>query len=164
MTAPSELRPGMVFQTDRGLVKLDRTVSVHGTTWYVGHWHNDRWFYDGWTIEPGELRGKPLRVEATRYNRLTLPFAPLSEGVPPIGEIMSISLNLQTVTLPVVWEPGGVNSSRLRIGAMVGVGRVWFTDGAWYASTYAHGGLHLGPHLTLEAATDAVLRALGRVG
>jgi hypothetical protein len=111
------------------------------------------------TIEPGELRGKPLRVEATRYNSLTLPFAPLSEGVPPIGESMSISQNLQTVTLPVVWEPDGT----LRIGAMVGVGRVWF-DGAWYGSTYAHGGLHLGPHPTLEAAMDAVLRALGRVG
>ena len=27
---------------------------------------------------------------ATRYNRLPLPFAPLSEGVPPIGETMTI--------------------------------------------------------------------------
>jgi hypothetical protein len=76
---------------------------------------------------------------------------------------MSISLNLQTVTLPVVWEPDGDDEFTLRIGAMVGVGRVWF-DGARYASTYAHGGLHLGPHPTLEAAKDAVLRALGRVG
>jgi N4-gp56 family major capsid protein len=36
-------------------------------------------------------KGMGTTYTATRYNRLTLPFAPLSEGVPPIGESMSIS-------------------------------------------------------------------------
>ena len=35
-------------------------------------------------------KGFGTTYTATRYNRLTLPFAPLSEGVPPVGESMSI--------------------------------------------------------------------------
>lgn len=36
-------------------------------------------------------KGFGTTYTATRYNRLTLPFAPLSEGVPPVGESMTIS-------------------------------------------------------------------------
>lgn len=36
-------------------------------------------------------KGRGTTYTATRYNRLPLPFAPLSEGVPPIGETMTIS-------------------------------------------------------------------------
>ena len=35
--------------------------------------------------------GRGSAYTATRYNRVPLPYAPLSEGVPPIGENMSIS-------------------------------------------------------------------------
>ena len=35
--------------------------------------------------------GRGTAYTATRYNRVPLPYAPLSEGVPPIGENMSIS-------------------------------------------------------------------------
>jgi N4-gp56 family major capsid protein len=35
--------------------------------------------------------GRGTTYTATRYNRVPLPFAPLSEGVPPIGETMTIS-------------------------------------------------------------------------
>ena len=35
--------------------------------------------------------GRGTTYTATRYNRLPLPFAPLSEGVPPIGETMTIA-------------------------------------------------------------------------
>ena len=35
-------------------------------------------------------KGFGTTYTATRYNRLTLPFAPLSEGVPPVGENMTI--------------------------------------------------------------------------
>ncbi len=35
--------------------------------------------------------GRGTTYTATRYNRLPLPFAPLSEGVPPIGETMTIT-------------------------------------------------------------------------
>jgi hypothetical protein len=35
-------------------------------------------------------QGRGTTYTATRYNRLPLPYAPLSEGVPPIGETMSI--------------------------------------------------------------------------
>ncbi len=35
-------------------------------------------------------KGRGVTYTATRYNRLPLPFAPLSEGVPPIGETMTI--------------------------------------------------------------------------
>ena len=42
--------------------------------------------------DPLELpEGRGTTYTATRYNRLPLPFAPLSEGVPPIGETMTIS-------------------------------------------------------------------------
>src|SRR5215469_8716461 len=42
--------------------------------------------------DPLELpRGRGTSYTATRYNRLPLPYAPLSEGVPPIGETMTIS-------------------------------------------------------------------------
>lgn len=42
--------------------------------------------------DPLELpKGRGLNYTATRFNRLPLPFAPLSEGVPPIGETMTIS-------------------------------------------------------------------------
>jgi N4-gp56 family major capsid protein len=36
-------------------------------------------------------KGRGTTYTATRYNRLPLPFAALSEGVPPIGETMTIS-------------------------------------------------------------------------
>jgi N4-gp56 family major capsid protein len=36
-------------------------------------------------------KGRGLTYTAVRYNRLPLPFAPLSEGVPPIGESMTLS-------------------------------------------------------------------------
>jgi N4-gp56 family major capsid protein len=35
--------------------------------------------------------GRGTAYTATRYNRVPLPFAPLSEGVPPIGQAMTIS-------------------------------------------------------------------------
>lgn len=42
--------------------------------------------------DPAELpKGRGTTYVATRYNRLPLPFAPISEGVPPIGETMTIS-------------------------------------------------------------------------
>ena len=34
-------------------------------------------------------KGMGVTYTATRYNRLPLPYAPLSEGVPPIGETMT---------------------------------------------------------------------------
>ena len=41
--------------------------------------------------DPLELpKGRGTTYTATRYNRLPLPFAPLSEGVAPIGETMTI--------------------------------------------------------------------------
>lgn len=36
-------------------------------------------------------KGRGTTYTATRYNRIPLPFAPLSEGVPPIGETMTIA-------------------------------------------------------------------------
>jgi N4-gp56 family major capsid protein len=36
-------------------------------------------------------KGRGVTYTATRYNRVPLPFAPLSEGVPPIGETMTIA-------------------------------------------------------------------------
>lgn len=36
-------------------------------------------------------KGRGTTYTATRYNRIPLPFAPLSEGVPPTGEVMTIS-------------------------------------------------------------------------
>ena len=42
--------------------------------------------------DPATLpKGRGTTYTATRYNRLPLPFAPLSEGVPPIGETMTIA-------------------------------------------------------------------------
>lgn len=35
-------------------------------------------------------KGRGVTYTATRYNRVPLPFAPLSEGVPPIGQLMTI--------------------------------------------------------------------------
>jgi N4-gp56 family major capsid protein len=35
-------------------------------------------------------KGRGVTYTATRYNRVPLPFAPLSEGVPPVGEFMTI--------------------------------------------------------------------------
>ena len=41
--------------------------------------------------DPATLpKGRGVTYTATRYNRVPLPFAPLSEGVPPIGETMTI--------------------------------------------------------------------------
>src|SRR5580658_3786873 len=36
-------------------------------------------------------KGRGVTYTATRYNRVPLPYAPLSEGVPPVGEVMTIS-------------------------------------------------------------------------
>lgn len=42
--------------------------------------------------DPLELpEGRGTTYTATRYNRVPLPFAPLSEGVPPIGQTMTIA-------------------------------------------------------------------------
>jgi N4-gp56 family major capsid protein len=42
--------------------------------------------------DPLELpKGRGTTYTAVRYNRIPLPYAPLSEGVPPLGETMSIS-------------------------------------------------------------------------
>ncbi len=42
--------------------------------------------------DPATLpKGRGTTYTATRFNRVPLPFAPLSEGVPPIGETMTIS-------------------------------------------------------------------------
>ena len=42
--------------------------------------------------DPLELpKGRGTTYTATRYNRLPLPYAPLAEGVPPIGETMTIA-------------------------------------------------------------------------
>lgn len=42
--------------------------------------------------DPAELpEGRGTTYTATRFNRIPLPFAPLSEGVPPIGETMTIT-------------------------------------------------------------------------
>jgi N4-gp56 family major capsid protein len=38
----------------------------------------------------GIPKGRGVTYTATRYQRLPLPYAPLSEGVPPIGEAMTI--------------------------------------------------------------------------
>jgi N4-gp56 family major capsid protein len=35
-------------------------------------------------------KGRGVTYTATRYNRIQLPFAPLSEGVPPVGELLTI--------------------------------------------------------------------------
>ena len=42
-------------------------------------------------------KGRGTTFTATRFNRVPLPFSPLSEGVPPVGQTMSIGQ--QTVTL-----------------------------------------------------------------
>lgn len=36
-------------------------------------------------------KGRGTSYTATRYNRVPLPFAPLAEGVPPVGQIMTIA-------------------------------------------------------------------------
>ena len=36
-------------------------------------------------------KGHGVTYTATRYNRIPLPFAPLSEGVPPVGQLMTIA-------------------------------------------------------------------------
>lgn len=41
--------------------------------------------------------GRGVTYTATRYNRVPLPFAPLSEGVPPIGQTMTIAQVTATV-------------------------------------------------------------------
>jgi len=42
--------------------------------------------------DPATLpKGRGTTYTATRFNRIPLPFSPLSEGVPPIGETMTIS-------------------------------------------------------------------------
>ena len=55
-----ELREGMIFDTAWGVVKLDRRVPGDGTKWYVADQFGDRWSYEDGTIEPGDLKGKPL--------------------------------------------------------------------------------------------------------
>lgn len=48
--------------------------------------------------DPLELpKGRGLQYTATRFNRLPLPFAPLSEDVPPVGASMTISQVTATV-------------------------------------------------------------------
>jgi len=51
--------------------------------------------------DPLELpKGRGITYTATRYQRVPLPFAPLSEGVPPIGELMTIQ---QVVATALQW-------------------------------------------------------------
>jgi N4-gp56 family major capsid protein len=51
--------------------------------------------------DPLELpKGRGTTYTATRYNRVPLPFAPLSEGVPPIGELLTIQ---QIVATALQW-------------------------------------------------------------
>lgn len=51
-----QLRPDQIFTTREGdKVKLDSRVEGDGTRWYVAAWFNERWLYDGNTIEPGDL-------------------------------------------------------------------------------------------------------------
>jgi len=45
-------------------------------------------------------KGRGVTYTATRYQRVPLPFAPLSEGVPPIGELMTIQ---QVVATALQW-------------------------------------------------------------
>lgn len=54
-----ELRPGQVFLTAGGAVKLDRGVPGDGTKWYALDW-DDGWFCYDSTIEPGDLMGEPI--------------------------------------------------------------------------------------------------------
>lgn len=37
-------------------------------------------------------KGRGVQYQAARWNRLPLPYAPLSEGVPPIGQTMSVTM------------------------------------------------------------------------
>jgi len=51
--------------------------------------------------DPLELpKGRGQSYTATRYQRVPLPFAPLSEGVPPVGELMTIQ---QVVATALQW-------------------------------------------------------------
>jgi N4-gp56 family major capsid protein len=45
-------------------------------------------------------KGRGVTYTATRYQRVPLPFAPLSEGVPPVGELMTIQ---QVVATALQW-------------------------------------------------------------
>lgn len=57
-----ELQEGMVFMTtEGGIVRLDRCVPGDGTQWYVADWDGDTWAYYDSTVEPGELKGEPVR-------------------------------------------------------------------------------------------------------
>ena len=62
-TRRHDLRQGMVFQTDDGVVQLDRQVPGDATQWYVLDWSNGWGCYDS-TIEPGDLHGEPLDASA----------------------------------------------------------------------------------------------------
>lgn len=43
--------------------------------------------------DPLELpKGRGVVYQAARWNRVPLPFAPLSEGVPPIGQVMTVTM------------------------------------------------------------------------
>lgn len=49
------LKPGMVFRTFDGIVKLDRSVPGDATAWYVADWDGQSWgFWDG-TAEAADL-------------------------------------------------------------------------------------------------------------
>ena len=51
--------------------------------------------------DPLELpKGRGTTYTATRYQRVPLPYAPLSEGVPPVGEVMTIQ---QVVATALQW-------------------------------------------------------------
>ena len=50
-----ELKPGMVFRSCWGVVKLDRRVPGDGTQWYVANRSGGSWSYEDGTIEPGDL-------------------------------------------------------------------------------------------------------------
>ena len=52
-----ELKPDMVFTDfDGDLVKLDRQTPGDGTKWNVLNGSGGRWYDEGGTIEPGDLR------------------------------------------------------------------------------------------------------------
>lgn len=58
-----QLNPGMIFNTDNGVIQLDRRTPGDRTRWNVLDWHHSHWIDEGSTIEPGDLMGEPLTEE-----------------------------------------------------------------------------------------------------
>lgn len=56
-----ELYSGQTFQSNIGLVQLDRRVPGDGTKWYVAVSWNGSWAWMDSVIEPDDLEGEPLQ-------------------------------------------------------------------------------------------------------